>query len=231
MTTPVVALYARVSSEQQAQAQTIDSQLAALHERIADDGGLLSPAHEFIDAGYSGSTLIRPALERLRDAVAAGEVESVYVYSPDRLARKYAYQVMLVDELRRAGVELVFCNRPLGQSPEDELLLQMQGMIAEYERAQMLERSRRGKRHKARQGSVNVLGGAPYGYRYITRTAGGGEAHYEINEEQAQVVRQIFDGVGRQRLSIGEVQRRLTAAATLTPTGQPAGIAPRSGAF
>jgi site-specific DNA recombinase len=220
MTAPVVALYARVSSEQQAQAQTIDSQLAALRERIASDGGLLSPEHEFVDAGYSGSTLIRPALERLRDAVAAGEVARVYVYRPDRLARKYAYQVMLVDEFQRAGVELVVFNRPLGQSPEEELLLQMQGMIAEYERAQMLERSRRGKRHKARRGSVNVLGGAPYGYRYVTRLEGGGEARYEIDEEQAPVVRQIFDWIGRERSSIGDVRRRLTAAAILTPAGQ-----------
>jgi site-specific DNA recombinase len=108
----------------------------------------------------------------------------------------------------------------LGPSPEEELLLQMQGMIAEYERAQMLERSRRGKRHKARQGSVNVLGGAPYGYRYVTRLEGGGEARYEIDEEQAPVVRQLFDGVGRERLSLGEVQRRLTATATLSPAGQ-----------
>jgi site-specific DNA recombinase len=191
MTALAVALYARVSSAQQAQAQTIDSQLAALRERIAHEGGLC-PEHEFIDAGYSGSTLIRPALERLRDAVAAGEIERVYVHSPDRLARKYAYQVMLVDEFQRAGVELVLCNRQLGESPEDALLLQMQGMIAEYERAQMLERSRRGKRHKAQQGSVNVLGGAPYGYHYVTCGEAGGEARHEINEEQAQVVRQIF---------------------------------------
>ncbi|ADE16061.1 Resolvase domain protein [Nitrosococcus halophilus Nc 4] len=220
MSTRSVALYARVSSEHQAQAQTIQSQLAALRERIEGDGERLCPEHEFIDAGYSGSTLIRPALERLRDAVAGGEVERVYVYSPDRLARKYAYQVMLVDEFQRVGVELVFCNRPLGQSPEDDLLLQMQGMIAEYERAQMLERSRRGKRHKAQQGSVNVLCGAPYGYRYITRIEGSGEACYEIVDEQAQVVRQIFDWVGRERLSIGEVQRRLSEAPTLTPAGK-----------
>ncbi|KFB72611.1 MAG: Transposase [Candidatus Accumulibacter phosphatis] len=220
MTALAVALYARVSSAQQAQAQTIDSQLAALRERIAHEGGLLCPEHEFIDAGYSGSTLIRPALERLRDAVAAGEIERVYVHSPDRLARKYAYQVMLVDEFQRAGVELVLCNRQLGESPEDALLLQMQGMIAEYERAQMLERSRRGKRHKAQQGSVNVLGGAPYGYHYVTCGEAGGEARYEINEEQAQVVRQIFAWIGRERLSIGEVQRRLTTAAILTPTGK-----------
>ena len=220
MSTLTAALYARVSSDQQAQAQTIDSQVAALRERLAEDGAVLNPGHEFIDAGYSGSTLIRPGLEQLRDAVAAGEVERVYVYAPDRLARKYAYQVMLVDEFQRAGVELAFFNRHLGHSPEDELLLQMQGMIAEYERAQILERSRRGKRHKAQQGSVNVLGGAPYGYRYVTLTEGGGEARYEILDEQAQVVRQIFDWVGRGRLSIGEVRRRLTAAATLTPRGK-----------
>ena len=214
------ALYARVSSDQQAQAQTIDSQVSALRERMAEDGVVLNPGHEFIDAGYSGSTLIRPALEQLRDAVAAGEVERVYVYAPDRLARKYAYQVLLVDEFQRAGVELVCLNRRLGQSPEDELLLQMQGMIAEYERAQILERSRRGKRHKAQQGSVNVLGGAPYGYRYITIAEGGGQARYEIIDEQAQRVRQIFNWVGRERLSIGAVTRRLRADAVLTPTGK-----------
>ena len=166
MSTVAVAFYARVSSEQQAQAQTIASQVAALRDHIAPVDEVLSPAHEFIDQGYSGSTLIRPALERLRDAVAAGEVERVYVYSPDRLARQSAYQVMLVNEFQRAGVELVFLNRPVGHSPEDELLLQMQGMIAEYERAQILERNRRGKRHQARHGMVNVLSGAPYGYRY-----------------------------------------------------------------
>ena len=123
------------------------------------------------------SSLIEPIRSaRLRDAVATGEVGRLYVHSPDRLARKYAYQVMLVDECQRAGVEMVFLNRELGQSPEDELLLQVQGMIAEYERAKMLERSRRGKRHKAQQGSVNVLCGAPYGYRYVTLVEGGGQA-------------------------------------------------------
>lgn len=220
MSRRAAALYARVSSDQQAQAQTIDSQVAALRERMAEDGAVWPPGHEFIDAGYSGSTLVRPALEQLRDAVAAGEVERVYVYAPDRLARKYIYQMMLVDEFQRAGVELVFLNRRLGQSPEDELLLQMQGMIAEYERAQILERSRRGKRHKAQQGSVNVLSGAPYGYRYITIAEGGGQARYEILDEQAHWVRQMFDWVGRERLSIGEVTRRLRAGTIPTPTGK-----------
>ena len=220
MSTMTVALYARVSSEQQAQAHTIDSQLAALRERIAQDGQRLLPEHEFIDLGYSGSTLIRPALERLRDAVATGEVERLYVHSPDRLARKYAYQVMLVDECQRAGVTMVFLNRALGQSPEDELLLQVQGMIAEYERAKMLERSRRGKRHRAQQGAVNVLSGAPYGYRYVSVADGGGQARYEIDAEQAPVVRRIFDWVGRQRLSLADVCRRLADEAIASPRGK-----------
>ncbi len=114
----------------------------------------------------------------------------------------------------------MFLNRELGPSPEDELLLQRQGMIAEYERAQILERSRRGKRHKAQQGSVNVLGGAPYGYRYITLAEGGGEARYEVTDEQAQGVRQIFNWVARERLSIGEVTRRLGVAAIPSPSGK-----------
>jgi site-specific DNA recombinase len=215
-----VALYAPVSSDSQAQARTLQSQLAALRERIAQDGAALIPEHEFVDEGYSGSTLIRPALERLRDAMVAGEVQRLYVHAPDRLARKYAYQVMRVDELQRAGVELVLLNRELGQSPADELLLQVQGMIAEYERAKRLERSRRDKRHKAQQGSVNVLCGAPYGYRYVTQADGGGQARYALHEEHAPVVRQIFEWVGRERLSIGEVQRRLTAAGVPSPRGK-----------
>lgn len=169
MTTTPVAIYARVSSDQQAVAQTIASQVAALRERVATDGALVPEALQFLDEGYSGATLLRPALERLRDVVAAGAVERLYVHSPDRLARKYAYQVVLVDEFRRAGVEVIFLNHALGQSPEDDLLLQVQGMIAEYERAKIVERHRRGKRHAARAGVVNVLSGAPYGYRSVAK--------------------------------------------------------------
>lgn len=116
---------------------------------------------------------MRPALERLRDGIAAGAIDRLYVHSPDRLARKYACQVLLIDEFQRAGVEVVFLNRALGETPEDELLLQVQGMVAEYERAKILERSRRGKRHRAQRGEVRVLSGAPYGYRYVSVQAGG----------------------------------------------------------
>src|ERR687893_291148 len=195
-----VALYARVSSDQQTEQGTIASQVAALEARILQDRLPLEPDHRFIDQGYSGATLIRPALEHLRDAVAAGTVDRVYVHSPDRLARRYAYQVLLIDEFRRAGVEVAFLNRAIGLSPEDDLLLQVQGMVAEYERAKILERSRRGKRHAAREGAVSVLSGAPYGYRYIGKRDGGGCARYQINEE-ARVVRLIFGWVGHDRVS------------------------------
>ena len=217
MTELRVALYARVSSEQQAEAGTIDSQIAALRERITQDGYQLTEDLTFIDAGYSGATLIRPALEQLRDAIAVYGLERLYVHSPDRLARKYAYQVLLIDEFHRCGVEVVFLNRDVGQTPEDNLLLQMQGMIAEYERAKILERSRRGKRHAAKSGSVAVLSGAPYGYRYICKQDGGGQARYEVIPEEAEVVRQMFTWVGVERVSLGEVRRRLKQADVLSP--------------
>src|SRR6266851_5461382 len=220
MNTTQVAMYARVSSDQPAEAQTIASQVAALRERVAAEGFVLPEAMQFLDEGYSGATLIRPALERLRDVIAAGAVDRLYVHSPDRLARKYAYQVLLVEEFRRAGVEVIFLNRALGQSPEDDLLLQVQGMIAEYERAQIMERHRRGKRHAARTGAVNVLSGAPYGYRYVSKYAGGGQARYDIMPDEARLVRQVFDWVGRDRLTIGEVCRRLTRAGEVTRTGK-----------
>jgi len=104
-------MYARVSSEQQAEAQTIASQVAALRERVASEGLTVPSAMQFLDEGYSGATLVRPALERLRDVVAARAVDRLYVHSPDRLARKYAYQGVLVDEFRRAGVDVIFFNR------------------------------------------------------------------------------------------------------------------------
>ena len=108
------AIYARVSSERQAETHTIASQLAALRARVAQDGLALSEEVQFIDEGYSGATLVRPALERVRDLAAAGALDRLYVHSPDRLARKYAYQVLLLDELPRAGVEVVFLNLGTG---------------------------------------------------------------------------------------------------------------------
>src|SRR5947199_7108480 len=157
------AIYARVSTDQQAEANTIASQVEALEERLGRDGLPLEQELRFLDEGCSGSTLDRPSLERLRDAAAEGAIDRLYIHSPDRLARSYAYQVLLVDELRRCGVVVVFLNLPIGCSPEEDLLLQVQGMVAEYERAQILERSRRRKLHAARRGPLKILAGRLYG--------------------------------------------------------------------
>jgi site-specific DNA recombinase len=214
------AIYARVSCEQQALQSTIESQIAALRERVRTDGLSVDEELCFVDDGYSGSTLVRPALERLRDVAWAGGFTRLYIHSPDRLARKYAWQVLLVEELQRCGVEIVFLNRTIGVSPEEDLLLQMQGMIAEYERAKIMERSRRGKRHAARCGSVNVLCGAPYGYRYISKHSGGGQAQYQVVLEEARVVRQIFEWIARDRLSLNAVGRRLRKQKVPSAKGQ-----------
>jgi site-specific DNA recombinase len=203
------AIYARVSSELQAQRGTIGSQVEALRQRVREDALTLDEELCFIDDGYTGSTLIRPALDRLRDVAWAGGFQRLYVHSPDRLARKYAWQVLLVEELRRCGVDLVFLNRTIGVSPEEDLLLQMQGVIAEYERTKFMERSRRGKRHAARQGAVAILVAAPYGYRYIRKHDGGGQAAYQVQLEEAKVVRQIFEWFGHDRVSTREIVRRL----------------------
>jgi site-specific DNA recombinase len=215
------ALYARVSSEQQAAAHTIESQIAALTERAEKDGTPISPERRFVDDGYSGASLVRPALDRLRDLAAVGAIDRIYVHSPDRLARNYAYQVLLLDEWRRLNIEVVFLNRPLGQTPEDDLLLQVQGVIAEYERAKIMERSRRGKKHAAQNGSLNVMSCAPFGYRYVSVREGGGQARLEPREDQVRVVQQIFAWVGRDRCSLNEVCRRLREAGIPTASGKP----------
>ncbi|MFL5530424.1 MAG: recombinase family protein [Gemmatimonadales bacterium] len=215
-----VALYARVSSDQQAEHHTIDSQLAELTTRAQQDGHCIRDDLRFIDNGHIGASLIRPALERLRDLVALSAIDLVYILSPDRLARSYAHQVLLLEEFTQAGTQVVFVNHPIGTTPEDSLLLQLQGMFAEYERAKVLERSRRGKRHRAQTGAVSVLSRAPFGYRYITRKAGGGDASYEIDEEAAQIVRQIFTWVGHERLTLAGICRRLHDSGIPSPTGR-----------
>ena len=200
------AIYARVSSDKQREENTIASQTSALIA-FAREQNCDVPAEWVIeDDGYSGASLLRPGLERLRDLAAEGLIQAVLIYAPDRLSRRYAHQILLIEEFARAGVEVLFIRSRRGTTPEDELLLQFQGMIAEYERAQILERSRRGKRHRARQGQVSVLAGAPYGYRYRRKTDHSA-AYYEIDEEQARVVRWAYDLYTVQNSSIGAIAR------------------------
>jgi site-specific DNA recombinase len=186
------AIYARVSSDRQKEEHTIASQTEALRAFALQQGFSVPDEWVFEDEGYSGATLIRPGLEKVRDLAAEGQIDVVLVHSPDRLSRKYAYQVLLMEEFARNNVETLFINAPQTATPEDQLLLQFQGMIAEYERAQILERSRRGKRHRALQGVINVLSGAPYGYRYI-RKSEHTSASYAIIDAEAAVVRMVYE--------------------------------------
>ena len=147
----IAAIYARVSGERQRDDNTIASQTEALIAYAEDHGYSVAPDMIIEDDGYTGTVLERPGLERVRDLAAEGRIDTVLVHAPDRLSRRYAYQVLLIEELACQGVETVFLRAPSMQTPEDHLLVQFQGMIAEYERAQILERSRRGKRHRARR--------------------------------------------------------------------------------
>jgi len=216
----VAAIYARVSSERQRQEETIHSQTVGLRELAAARGLLLAEDLVFEDEGFSGASLQRPALERLRDRAAEGAFEVLLCHAPDRLARRYAYQVLLLEELARSGVEVCFAKEPeRGATPEDELLRQFQGMIAEYERAQIAERTRRGKAHRARTGSQAVMSGAPYGYRYVKK-ADHCDAYWEIDEVQAEIVRDVFTRYVQDGVSIGELTRWLTDRGVQTKTGK-----------
>ena len=206
----MAAIYARVSSEQQREENTIASQTASLIEFAKGHDLEVPEEWVFEDEGYSGATLERPGLERVRDLAAEGQIQVVLAYSPDRLSRKYAYQILLIEEFARHGVETVFVKSPQGDSAEDQLLVQFQGMIAEYERAQILERSRRGKRHRAHSGEISVMSGAPYGYRYIRKTDEA-PAAYIVDEAEARVVRRVYEMYTVDGFSIGEITRRLNA--------------------
>jgi site-specific DNA recombinase len=131
---PVVALYLRVSTDRQAETQTSDQQLTALQAYVAQQQWTVRAEHLYRDEGISGARLDRPALDRLRDAAARGEVDTVLIASPDRLARRYAYQVWLLEEFERAGCRVVFLERPLSSDPQDALVIQIRGAVAEYER-------------------------------------------------------------------------------------------------
>ena len=167
-----VALYARVSTSQQQHEGTIESQRRTLQHHIQHHGRSLLPEHEYIDDGISGARLDRPALDRLRDAARRGEFDAVVIVSPDRLARNYAHQWLLIEEFEKLHTPLIFLQNPFGDSPQGKLLTQMQGMIAEYERAQIAERTRRGRLEKARQGAFMPWAYTCYGYHYLPKRYG-----------------------------------------------------------
>jgi site-specific DNA recombinase len=206
----IAAMYARVSSERQKDQETIVSQRAALLEYAHAHQYTIPPQWQFEDDGYSGSSLVRPALERLRDLIAEGAIAKVLVYGPDRLSRNYAYQVLLLEEFARHGTEVVL-KAPPADTPEQRLLLLFQGMMAEYERAQIAERTRRGKRHRAKAGVINVLSSvAPYGYRYVKKTETA-QGYYEVVGSEAEAVRKVFQLYTVEGRSIGSIVKVLNA--------------------
>ena len=213
-----VAIYARVSTERQAERGTIGSQLQLLREHVAAGGDEL--AGEYVDDGQSGARLDRPGLDALRDAAEAGLFELVWCLSPDRLARAYAYQVLVLDELARFGVAVRFTDAPdlAAGDPQATLLTQVQGVIAEYEKAKIAERYRRGKLFRARAGEV-ISWKTSYGYRRVARTSTTA-AHLEIYEPEAAVVRRIFADRAA-GVTVREINRRLNTDRIPSPTGKP----------
>ncbi len=212
------ALYARVSTQRQERQQTIASQLTALQAWAAAEGYAVADEHVFRDEGYSGSRLDRPGLDALRDAVRDGAVQQVAVLSPDRLARKYAYQVLLLEEFRRAGAEVLFLQHPISDDPNDQLLLQIQGAIAEYERAVLAERFRRGKLQRARNGHY-LAGRAAYGYRYVPRHDAV-PGHLVVDEPEAELVRMLYGWLVDEQMTIRQILKRLNAGPWLPRSGR-----------
>jgi site-specific DNA recombinase len=211
------AIYARVSTDSQQQRGTIASQVAALRERVAGEGDEL--VAEFCDDGHSGARLDRPGLDALRDAAEAGLIDTVWCLSPDRLARVYAYQVIVLDELARHGVAVRFTDAPaIDDDPQAKLLTQVQGVIAEYERAKIAERYRRGKLFRSRAGEV-IAWRTPYGYHRLPRDSTG-PARLVVFEPEAAIVRRIFDDYAKGGYSTREIVRRLHADGVPPPTGK-----------
>jgi site-specific DNA recombinase len=171
-----------------------------------------------VDDGLSGASLERPGLDQMRDRALASQLTHVYVLSPDRLSRKSAHQILLIEEMKRLGVTFVFVNRQIGDTPEDQLLLQVQGVVSEYEREKIIERCRRGKLYAAKKGRVNVLGGAPYGYHYQKATEHA-DAVYKVHPQESLVVQEAFALYARNE-SIGEIARRFTEKEYCTRTGK-----------
>jgi len=214
-----IAIYARVSTLNQQQEGTIGSQVQLLKQHLQQQSWSLLPEHEFLDEGVSGTRLDRPALDRLRDAAGRGEFDAIVVLSPDRLAREYAHQWLLVEEFKKLNTQLIFLQNPFGDSPQGKLLTQMQGMIAEYERAQITERTRRGKLEKARRGEFIPWAFHCYGYRYLPKRHGCAP-QVVIEPAQAEVVRGMYRALIEEQLTCRQITKRLNQSKTPTPTGK-----------
>lgn len=212
------AIYARVSTPNQAQAQTIEQQLERLHEHVKEQQWELKEAHIFRDEGRSGANLKRPGLDSLRDSVKFAEVDCVLVTSPDRLARNYVHQMVLLDEWEGCGCEVIFLDRPMSDDPHDRLLLQIRGAVAEYERTLVSERMRRGRLAKYRAGTLLPWSKPPYGYR-LDLEQPRNPAGVRIDESEAAVVRMIYSSYSQGELSLCGLAKVLQQQGIPTASG------------
>ena len=204
-----VAAYARVSTTRQAQAQGIEQQLDRLRSAAAERGWDLEDQHVYRDDGYSGARIGRPGLDRLRDHAALAELDLVLVTAPDRLARNYVHQVLLIDELAGRGCQVEFLDRPMSADPHDQLLLQIRGAVAEYERTLIAERMRRGRQAKLRAGTLLPWTTAPFGYRLDPDRPRRADA-VRVDPGEAALVAQLFDWYLEPQATIYRLARRLT---------------------
>jgi len=212
------AIYARVSSQKQKEGETIESQLHALREFANNEGYEIPENWIFQDNGVSGSTLQRPALDELRDMIRTESVEAILIHSPDRLSRNYPHQLVLLEEFRRHGVRAFFIKNPpqKGNSPEVIMMNHFQGIFAEYERALILDRSRRGRIHKAKLGEQSILPSVPFGYR---KTKQERQTIIEVEKREATVVKQIYKFYIYDHLSLNEISLRLGESGIKSPRG------------
>ena len=210
-----VALYARVSDPKEKRG-TIESQIEAMEAYAKANGHDVVESYVCRDR-YTGTELARPELDRLRDGAQAGAFEAVLVHDPDRLSRKYVYQILILEEFERLGIPMIFLDQPPPDDPKAVLLVQIQGAVAEYERTKITERYRRGKLYRARQGEV-FWDSVPYGYRRIPRRDGT-PAHLVVNDAEADVVRKLFAWHADGGMSVRQIARRLTREGYPTPRG------------
>src|SRR2546421_3080896 len=215
-----VAAYARVSTTRQAQAQGIEQQLDRLRAAAAERGWELDDQHVYRDDGYSGARIGRPGLDRLRDHAALAELDLVLVTAPDRLARNYVHQVLLIEELAGRGCQVEFLDRPVSADPHDQLLLQIRGAVAEYERTLIAERMRRGRQARLRAGTLLPWTTAPFGYRLDPDRPRRADA-VRVDPGEAALVAQLFDWYLEPQGTVYRLARRLTDLGVPTPRGGP----------
>jgi site-specific DNA recombinase len=211
------ALYARVSTDAQQKEGTIESQLVELRRQIAVAGHVL--AAEYIDDGYTGTLLDRPALNRMRADLKTDRFDRIYFLAADRIAREVEYQRIIVGELLKHGKQITINGKDYEQNPENKLTLTMLGAFAEFERAKIIERTTRGRLHRLRMGEMSSNGHRIYGYHYVRKTSTA-PATLAINEEQAAVVRSIFEMFASGKYGLVTISRHLEERRILTSTGR-----------